>query len=626
MLHRRVRQARTAADCFREAISFTPHDNSNRFQCLAGFARSLTGIMPLLGMSSEDEEEAYDIHSELLWLIQSDGTMQSLRQRASHSEGSTSANAFIKSVSAFRTSPNHVNCRPFNRFHALALCALFAHHQGGFVLASELYMQAFRILPLLNWATPSVVIQLDRWGLNIASFTSDAAACMFSLSESVREQEQHYLSLSIELLDQGRSMWWSHTCSMCKRNLDELRKHSPRLAEDLDRIGHALDADDQPNYHALYEEWEQHIRQVRQLPEFEHFLCPFPISKLRRAADGGSVVVINHSDYRRDALILGPDNNLALVRFRSDFIIMPTSRTVVRRWIRPEARNLRRGLPAMPPTTDLNAIVIQTWRLIGHPVIRKLEIMGVLGSDSVSKPRVWWCLPPDWLYFFPVHASHSSDVHAAGMMDLVVSSYTPTLSSLLRPQHLSKFYMLTVGQPVCDGRLPLNNVIPEMEAIHNHLSSEHMSFLDGPGATVHTVSSALSTCTWAHFACHGNNHKQPMESSLIMHREEQLTVAAVAQSVPRTGGFAFFSTCQFAPAAACLQFLGLYGAIGTMWSVEDMDAFTIARQFYAELFKTGVTNITAADAALALNRACCYVRDRDEVPLEYWASYVHFGM
>jgi len=165
-----------------------------------------------------------------------------------------------------------------------------------------------------------------------------------------------------------------------------------------------------------------------------------------------------------------------------------------------------------------------------------------------------------------------------------------------------------------------------MEAIRNHLSSDQTSFLDGPGATVHAVSSALSTCTWAHFACHGNNHEHPIESNLIMHREEQLTVAAVAQSVPRTGGFAFFSTCRFAPAAAYLQFSGLYGAIATMWSVDDADAFIIARQFYAELFKTGVTDVTTADAALALNRACCYVRDRDEVPLDFWASYIHFGM
>ena len=270
----------------------------------------------------------------------------------------------------------------------------------------------------------------------------------------------------------------------------------------------------------------------------------------------------------------------------------------------PKPRNLRHGKLIRPKyTADLNDILHRIWSLIGNPVVGELEILGVLKSDSVSKPRVWWCLPPYWLHFFPVHASRSEDVLAAGMMDLVVSSYAPTLSSLLRPQRLSTFHMLTVGQPVCEGRLPLDNVISEMQSIRNHLSFK-ATFLEGPNATVDAVSSALSTCTWAHFACHGNSHGQPMESSLILHHEEQLTVAAVAQNIPQTGGFAFFSTCQFTPAAACLQFSGLYGAIATMWSVEDMDAFTIARQFYAELFKTGVTNVTAADAALALNRAC----------------------
>lgn len=46
------------------------------------------------------------------------------------------------------------------------------------------------------------------------------------------------------------------------------------------------------------------LKQIRSLPEFEHFLLPLPFSKLRLAAAQGPVVMINSTKRYCDALIM----------------------------------------------------------------------------------------------------------------------------------------------------------------------------------------------------------------------------------------------------------------------------------------------------------------------------------
>jgi hypothetical protein len=62
-----------------------------------------------------------------------------------------------------------------------------------------------------------------------------------------------------------------------------------------------------------------------------------------------------------------------------------------------------------------------------------------------------------------------------------------------------------------------------------------------------------------------------------------------------------------------------------MWSVADKDALVIAEQVYKDLFKDGATRATASNAAYALSRAVCYLRDEKKVPFAQWVPFVHFG-
>ena len=161
--------------------------------------------------------------------------------------------------------------------------------------------------------------------------------------------------------------------------------------------------------------------------------------------------------------------------------------------------------------------------------------------------------------------------------------------------------------------------------------------LDESKATVDEVSGSLPTCSWAHFACHGvQDSDKPMDSVLVMWDRHLLTLSRLAQSSLGSAEFAFLSCCESAKGskqfpneaihlAAGLQFIGYRGVIGTMWSVGDKDALSVAMHIYRELFKDGTNRACASKAALALHQAAHLLRSNN-VPLARWVPFVHFGL
>ena len=195
------------------------------------------------------------------------------------------------------------------------------------------------------------------------------------------------------------------------------------------------------------------------------------------------------------------------------------------------------------------------------------------------------------------------------MMDVAVSSYTPTISALLRAQEQNKpstFQMLVVGQPNAPNMISLPGVKKEIEIIRHFLSLQaKFQVLEDSDASVQGVAAALPRCSWAHFACHGiQDANKPMDSGLVMSNGERLTLSRIAQSSPASPQFAFLSSCQSATGseqfpneavhlAAGLQFVGFRGVIGTMWSVGDEDALNVATEVYKEIFKDGTAPASA---------------------------------
>ena len=208
------------------------------------------------------------------------------------------------------------------------------------------------------------------------------------------------------------------------------------------------------------------------------------------------------------------------------------------------------------------------------------------------------------LFFLPIHVSFPptkpGTIASIGWIDIVVSSYTPTISTLFWAQQRNKlkrftFRMLAVGQPSIAGMTPLPGVTEEIAFIQKILGVEALT-LDECNAIVDGVAATLPTCSWAHFACHGvQDPDKPMDSCLVMWDHHLRTLARLAQSSLASAEFAFPSFCESTKGskqfpneamhlAAGLQFIGYRGVIGTMWSVGDKGALRVAMQIYGELF------------------------------------------
>jgi hypothetical protein len=351
------------------------------------------------------------------------------------------------------------------RINGSLIWAHLAHGLGNLCSASEAYDQAIRLLPQVAWIGLHAISQLKELDsdIQIKTLGCDAAACMIALAQAEHHNRQCHLGRAIELLDQGRSILWSQTSNF-KQDLEDLQKKDANLARDLDNTGRflaqgcfrdpkdPLSEIDAQLYRRRAEKWEELVHRIRDVPGFHDFLLPLSISTLRTAAAEGPVVIINSSQFRCDAVIIPPRGDLVLVPLPD---ITATELESLAHDCSRKSKSLK--IPSKDynmPSEKLEQALNRIWLLIGDPVTQKLKELGfVRGSEVSSKSRVWWCLTGS-LSFLPIHASFpptKPGIASIGMMDMVVSSYTPTISTLLRAQQPNKlkrsnFRMLAVGQ------------------------------------------------------------------------------------------------------------------------------------------------------------------------------------
>ena len=258
------------------------------------------------------------------------------------------------------------------------------------------------------------------------------------------------LEEAIVALERGRALLWSEMRHL-RASIDQIRQADPDLGrkyaavnQDFEELtksippNHKLTMDGGPadavravdpfgrlllKQRQLLKERDNLVSQIQALPGFASFLASPSFDTLRSAASSGPVIIINHSSWRSDILILLYNSPPSLIPTNEDFFI----RASALKNKLSDARNKHR-----PDSDDYNHtlahVLTELYDLVGKPVIERLRQLNV-----PEQSRVWWC-PTSVSCSLPLHAMGpipSDDGEERYFLDIYVPSYTPTLSALI---------------------------------------------------------------------------------------------------------------------------------------------------------------------------------------------------
>ncbi|KAG1858875.1 CHAT domain-containing protein [Suillus subluteus] len=447
------------------------------------------------------------------------------------------------------------------------------------------------------------------------------------------------VTLAVEMLEHGRGLLWTYLARF-RTPLNDLQSVGERgcqLASEFLRLSPLLEdtacgavtEEGLHHYRCLLREWDGVVDQIRLVDGFGDFLLTPSFSKLKEAAKNGPVIITNASRYSCDAVIIHHKHDpihISLTDINASDILRLSS----------QFKDLATN------QGQLTELLRQIWDAVVFPVVKKLESSLHLPKGS----RIWWC-PTGRFNSIPLHAAGPFLRGEKGLPNRYVSSYTPTLSALLRcqkPRHVLNDKIpprvLAIGQAApAGGFAKLGTVDEELDSLQSILAPTiPMTRMTGEGATCSESLRAIHSSPWVHLTCHGKQDvTRPLKSCFAM-SDGPLTlldiVHAPSESV-QCSEFAFLSACHTAAGdrtapdevvhlAAAMQFTGFRGVVGTMWAVDDAVVVNMVSVFYEALLEKSPEGLDSEHAALALNTAAKRV-DKSVVPLEQRIVFIHIG-
>ena len=520
----------------------------------------------------------------------------------------------------------HLPSQSFERMDALVLLARLRAQQatdgsGDWSRAAYAYAQAVAQLPATVWRGLPAADRdqlITRWW----DVACDAAAA--AVAAGAAEQ-------AVELLDHGRSIWWSQVLDI-RADHAVLSEAHPGLARRLTaaaaRLGDDGSADERLH---RAREWDDAVAAVRVRPGFERFLAATPFAELVDVAADGPVVLINVSRHRCDALVLS-SGRVQAVPLPGLTAEQADERT--RRYLGAAARTGTGGTSAGPREQALLAYLEWLWDVIAAPVFDAVRIPA--GS------RLWWCATGP-LALAPLHAAgyHDPDDTPTGrsVLDRVVSSTTPTLRAL---RHARRSHLPAEHRPLivaCDQRPGYVTGLPDLPSAAREAQLLRSRFpaatvLTGESATQARVTGLLGAHTCVHFACHGDSGGSVGEAALFL-ADKPLAMTDLARLDLRDAHLAVLTACHTAMGdadrpdeashlAAALQVVGYRHVVSTLWAIGDDTAADVADQLYRHLApQPGV--LEPARAAAALHAVTLELRRQNPYQPGRWAPFVHFG-
>ncbi|KAH9014462.1 CHAT domain-containing protein [Lactarius hengduanensis] len=471
------------------------------------------------------------------------------------------------------------------------------------------------------------------------------------------------LEEAIETLERGRGLLWSEMRHL-RASIHQLLQPDSQLGQrfaavnrDLEELtksvppSHELSIDDGPaddlravdpfgrlilKQRGLSKERDNLISQIRTLPGFDSFLTSPSFDTLRSAASSGPVIIINHSEWRSDILILLHNTPPSLIPTPHDFY----DRTKALKDKLLDSRR-KHGLDSSHYDESLASVLAELYDLVGKPVIDRLHQLQV-----PEQSRIWWC-PTSVFCSLPLHAMGpipSDDREKRYFLDLYICSYTPTLTALIQSRNrdsdslsLDRPSLLLVAQP--DPSLP--TVGGEIQVVQRLDSDTEVTSLISEAATPAAVIEGFGHHQFIHFACHGTlEANKPFEAGFELYGDKRLTLLDIVRPDLPTAEFAFLSACHTAEVtegsvideglhlAAAVQYCGFRSVVGTMWAMADEDGRDLAEHFYKALFSNSRREQGVPyheRSAKALRFAVKKLRRKRRISLERWVNFVHYG-
>ncbi|CAG9984579.1 unnamed protein product [Clonostachys byssicola] len=548
---------------------------------------------------------------------------------------------------------------PFHRIRSATHCIRLLVLQGKAKAAAKIGTGAIGLLPLVN---TKLLNRTDQQYVvstfaGIAANTCALLLAMGKVKDALLHLEQGRAVILGQLMD-GRSdiAGWATKKPKLARRYEKLRNkvNSPIRTQEQ---GTAGDRARQERIQSI-SDLNDCITKIRKIPGYERFLRSQTTEQMKRCAREGSIVIINITELRSDAIIVSP---AAIKRIHlPDLSAAEATTWLNTSWTGRRAERARKN-------KEYAIYLSWLWKTCVKVV---LDALRALHEPTACEPfRVWW---------IGSGLASSMPFHAAGIHDpdstetayhQTISSYTPSIKALAHAQwkeqgcETSSDALLAVTMPTtppAGGKTPpsLPGVNEEMENVIK-LSKGHMPGEGMMQPSVDQVLSHLEGCSVAHFACHGTTDPvDPSNSGLILQRQGQvstvdeqdgcretarliqdrLTVKMISEMDLKHAKLAYLSACSTAQnkvenlsdevihVVSGFHVAGFSHVVGCLWPSNDRVCVEVARLFYSSLFAQDRRKWNNGKVACALREALMVVRADDiTMPLN-WAQYVHYGI
>ncbi|KAJ5117770.1 hypothetical protein N7448_011402 [Penicillium atrosanguineum] len=565
----------------RQAVAATPHDHPNLamwFNNLANMlerrfeqTRQKEDLREAIQLSRQVVQITPDNHPQLAGYLNNLGTKlghqyEQTRQKENLEEAVRLSHQAFKAT----TSP------PLSRITAATLALRLLIEQEDHHTGYTLSVEAIELLKLVN--NRSLTLQDQQYVLShFSGLATQACSLALQTGQPIFE--------ALLLLESGRGVILSLLMND-QSATSQLKMAQPALCALYESLRLEVNTPvestksqpaDEPNpirRPKALKELENCIQDIQNLPGFGSFQRGLTKEKVETASNEGSIIVVNVTILRSDAIIVS-SAGFSLVPL-PQFDAVQAQGWLDKKLTSPGERGVK------------NKIYLQflawLWRECVKPVLNEL---GHYAQSSLEDlPRVWW-IGTGLASSFPFHAA--CDISAEpteNTFSRVLSSYTPSIKALLNSRERTstspssskyplKLLMVTMATTPGADDLP-GDILSVLKLCENRSTDSEIAY--------------LSACSTA----------ENQANRLI---DEVLHVVS---------GF---------------QVAGFRHVIGTLWPSDDRVCVEVARSFYAELCRNGALEYTERAVAMALHKAVLVVSTSDDHrkrPL-HWAQYVHYG-